>query len=80
MIDYDYSKLRGRIVEKYGSISNFADHLSISRTALNNKLSNRTDISREDIISWSKLLDILPDDYSAYFFTEKSTECKPEGV
>lgn len=75
MFDYDYSKLRGRIVEKYGSISSFADHLSISRTALNNKLGNRTDISRKDIICWSKLLEITPEDYPAYFFVEKSTEC-----
>ena len=80
MLDYDYSKLRGRIVEKFGSISNFVDHLSISRTALNSKLSNKTDISRKDIIEWSNLLDISPGDYSVYFFVEKSTDCKLEGV
>lgn len=65
---YNYDKLRGRIVEKFRTIQNFSEHLSISRNALNNKLMNQTAISREDIIEWSGLLDIDPKDYAAYFF------------
>lgn len=71
----DHSKLRGRIVEKYGSISAFSNDISISRTALENKLHNRTGISRNDIIEWSALLDISPEEYGAYFFTEKVDNC-----
>lgn len=68
---FDYSKLRGRIVEKYGSITRFAEYISISRVSLDYKLNNKVQISRADIIEWSKLLDIDPEEYGLYFFTEK---------
>jgi hypothetical protein len=68
---FDYSKLRGRIVEKYGSISKFSEKLTISRTSVDLKLNNKVDISRAEILEWSKLLDINADEYSSYFFTEK---------
>lgn len=68
----DYSKLRGRIVEKYGTLTEFSNHISISRVALNDKLHDKIKISRDDILEWSKLLDISPDEYGAYFFMEKS--------
>lgn len=69
--EYDYSKLRGRIVEKFGTLLNFSEHISISRVALSNKLSSATDISREDMEEWGNLLDIAPEDYHLYFFTKK---------
>ena len=68
---FDYSKLRGRIVEKYGSISKFSEKLSKSRTSVDLKLNNKVDISRAEILEWSKLLDINAYEYSSYFFTEK---------
>ena len=70
-MEFRYSKLRGRIVEKCGSITAFSEKIKISRAALNNKLSNRTDISREDIIEWSTILEIEPKDYASYFFDIK---------
>ena len=71
MRSFDYSKLRGRIVEKYGSISKFCDQLTLSRTSVDLKLNNKVDISRAEILEWSNLLDIKPEEYSSYFFTEK---------
>ena len=68
---FDYSKLRGRIVEKFCSISKFAENLSISRVSVDYKLNNKIQISRADIIEWSRLLDIEPSEYGIYFFTEK---------
>lgn len=68
----DYSKLRGRIVEKYGTLTEFSKHIKISRVALNGKLHDQIKISRDDILEWSKLLDIPQDELGAYFFTEKS--------
>lgn len=67
----DYSKLRGRIVEKYGSLTQFSKEISISRTALDYKLHGKIEVSRKDILEWSNLLDIKPEEYGAYFFTEK---------
>lgn len=68
---YDYSKLRGRIVEKYGTISDFATALGCSLVAVSNKLNNHSDFSRTDIQKWANILDISASEYSAYFFTQK---------
>ena len=68
----DYSKLRGRIVEKYGSLTEFSRKISISRTSLDYKLHGKIKVSRDDVLEWSKLLDIQPEEIGVYFFTEKS--------
>ena len=64
----DYSKLRGRIVEKYGTLSNFAEALGTSLVIVSQKMNNKTDFSRADIVKWSNLLDISSTEYDAYFF------------
>lgn len=65
---YDYSKLRGRIVEKYGTITAFAGVLGISKTTASLKLKNEIGFSRDDIVEWSELLDIPEEEYTLYFF------------
>lgn len=72
----DYSKLRGRIVEKFGSISAFAKAYGISVNSMSKKLNGQTAFSVEDITKMSdvSLLDIQPEQYHAYFFTEKVHE------
>lgn len=73
---FDYSKLRGRITEKFGKQSAFAEAIGISTVALSRKLMGRTTISVDDIKHWSnpKLLDIAPSEYHIYFFAEKVHE------
>lgn len=68
---FDYSKLRGRIVEKFGSIAAFARALDISEVTLSRKLNNRVAISRQDMIDWSTPLDISVDEYSVFYFVQK---------
>ena len=70
-MDYDYSKLRGRIVEKYGTITNFADALGKKKSELSAKLNNTRDITKKEISNWSELLDIKKEDYGAFYFTLK---------
>ena len=65
-----FSKLRGRIIEKYGTITNFADNTRKSRVAVFNKLSGATDFSKDDICEWAGLLDIQQEDFGAYFFED----------
>lgn len=67
---FDYSKLRGRIVEKCGSIEAFAQTVGISSVSMSKKLNNKTDISREDILRWAEVLDIAKENYGVYFFTK----------
>lgn len=70
-IIYDYSKLRGRIIEKYGSMSRFSEAVGLSEIALSRKLNNKIDISRENILKWSELLDIPSDEYGVFYFAKK---------
>lgn len=66
---YKYDKLRGRIVEKYGTQGNFAEILGISKNSMSKKMNCETGFSQEDIIIWSNLLDIKKEEYGTYFFT-----------
>lgn len=65
---YRYQKLRGRIVEKYGTNKAFAEKLGLSENSLSKKLKGKTGISQRDIRVWSELLDIDPAEYALYFF------------
>ena len=66
---YKYQKLRGRIIEKFGTQEKFAREIGISETALSKKMQCKTGISQSDICLWSKLLDIKLEEYGLYFFT-----------
>lgn len=76
MIDYDVSmfdtsKLRGRIVEKYGTCSAFFKLLSISDVQSFNKLNGKSEFSRKDVLEWSRLLDIDLKDVGLFFYALK---------
>lgn len=68
MIKYEYNKLRGRIVEKYGSQKCFAEALGITPTGLSKKMQCRAGFDQEDIEKWCELLDIGRSEIFAYFF------------
>lgn len=65
---YSYDKLRGRIIEKFGTQEKFADVLGISKTSLSKKMTGKTGFSQADMIKWGKLLDINACSYGDYFF------------
>lgn len=70
---FDYSKLRGRIIEKFGSIKAFAEAYGISPVTMSYKLNGKIAVSMDDIVKMSapELLDIKPSEYHVYFFTPK---------
>ena len=68
MKKYEYNKLRGRIVEKYGTQSSFAEKIGISETALSRKMQGKIGISQEDMEKWADLLDIDRKEFPEYFF------------
>lgn len=78
--NYDYSKLRGRIIEKLGSLKKYAELLELSDTAVSNKLKNKTAFSQDEILrSMQKdVLDIPQEDVAIYFFTQKVGENQTE--
>ena len=66
---YKYDRLRGRIVEKYGSQEEFAKVIGISSNSMSKKMNGKTGFSQKDIVKWSELLNISKSEYSEYFFT-----------
>ena len=70
-ITYDYSKLLGRIKEKFGTRENLVKHITISITSLNLRLTNQLEFTQNDIQELSFALEIPPEEISTYFFVEK---------
>lgn len=68
---YDYSKLKGRIKEKYETQENLAKHLEISHISLSKKLNNKTEFKQAEIISIMELLEIKESELTLYFFSTK---------
>ena len=68
---FNYSKLRGRIVEKYNTCTAFAKELGVSNRTMSLKMNGKISFSQQEIITVSKLLDIKPNEYGAYFFSYK---------
>ena len=69
-----YKKLRGRIIEMYGSQLAFADHIKVSMQTVSRKLNGRINFSQKDIIVWSEALDIDLKDAGLYFICPKSSK------
>ena len=68
---FDYSKLRGRIREKFGTQDNFAKALEIGRVSLSQRLNNHLEFTQEEINNACELLEINKNDIAKYFFTTK---------
>lgn len=66
-----YPKLRGRIVEKYGTNEKFAEKLGKSIITVSGKLNGRTSFSQADVVEWSGLLDINIADVGSFFYDVK---------
>lgn len=70
-MSFEYSKLKGKIIEKYGTQGMFAKALGISERTLSLKLNNRVFFSQDEINRTLHLLGIKADDVAAYFFIAK---------
>lgn len=73
---FDYSKLIGRIIEKFGTRRAFAEALVISENAMSQKLTGKMAITTDDIKKWClpEFLDIACDEIGVYFFTKQVQE------
>lgn len=71
---FDYSKLRGRIKEKFRTQNAFADAMKLSATTISDKLNNKVQWTQKEIDAACVLLEIDPADIPIYFFTVKVKE------
>ena len=68
---FDYSKLRGKIIEKYGSQSAFVRDFGTSENTISLKMNNKVRFTSDDIVKISKMLDIPEGKIGLYFFNQK---------
>lgn len=69
--DIDTSKLRGRIVEKCGTLQTFAEQMGINGATVTKKLAGRSAWDQQEIIRAVKVLELENADILDYFFNEK---------
>ena len=67
----DFSKLVGRIIEKYGTRAAFGTAMGMNPEQLSRRLNNRTQFSADEMMLALDLLSIPPEEIYVYFFTPK---------
>ena len=70
-VQFDYSRLRGRIVERYGTLRAFVNELPIGSVAFTQKMKGRVAFKNDEIITMAEKLDIGKNEIPDYFFCLK---------
>ena len=70
-MEFDFSKLRGRIVEIFCTNAAFAAAMGFADSALSARLNNKTPWDGVEIHAACGLLSIPPESIPVYFFTPK---------
>ena len=68
---FDYSRLRGKIREVFGTEAAFAKALGMGRVSLSQRLNNVLEFSSTEIRKSCALLKISPAEIPDYFFAEE---------
>lgn len=68
---YDYSKLRGRIIEKFGTSTAFAKAFPMSERTLSLKMNCKRNWSQKQIERACEMLSIERLEMPEYFFAQK---------
>lgn len=69
--DFDYSKLRGKITERFGNQRAFGKFLGKSDTYVTRYLTGLSEFSQSIIFFWAGALKIEPTEFNEYFFCLK---------
>jgi len=69
--DYNYSKLRGKIVELEMTLSEYANYIGITEQTLNMRLKNKRPFTQPEIAKSMQLFDEPVENIHLYFFTKK---------
>lgn len=71
---FDTSKLRGKIIEKFGSQGKFAAKVRRSPAFVSEVLNGKAYLEQRDIDLWANLLCVSGAEINEYFFTHKVHE------
>lgn len=68
---FDFSKLSGKIIEKYGTRQKFSEALGLSERSLSLKLNSKVPWKTTEVMKACTILDIPKQDAHEYFFNKK---------
>lgn len=68
---FDHSKLRGRIVERFGTCRAFCAEIGYKNGILSTRLAGTTPFRADEIRCFCEALEIPDAEVAAYFFTPK---------
>lgn len=71
-MSYDYNKLKGRIIEKFGTQGKFAKAMGVSERTLSLKINDKVPFTQPEITKAIKLLELDESDIQPYFFALKT--------
>lgn len=70
-VQFDLSKMRGRIREKLGTEQEFQKRMGFSKFKTTNRLNGQSFFKADEIDLACEILEISPAEIPAYFFTPK---------
>ena len=73
-VKYDYSKLKGRIREYFGTQDSFAESLDLSSTSMNSKLNGKVRFTQDEIYYAIQRLNIKPEELLDIFLEKELNE------
>ena len=74
MAGFKTNKLRGRIVEMYGTNSRFADAVGCTNEFFSRYLNGKTILNQDMMVKWISALEISDNEIADYFFTDNVHE------
>lgn len=75
---FDYSKLRGRIIEKFGNQSKFAVAMGWSERTMSLKITGKRYWKQPEMCLALTLLELSDSDVAEYFFKTKVQNTEPK--
>lgn len=70
-MQYAYNKLRGKIIDKCGTLSGFSAKIGLSERSISLKMNGKRQWTQGDITKACDILEIDHADIPAYFFAPK---------
>ena len=69
---YNYSRLRGRIVEKLGSQQALSKSIGVSMRSISLKMNHKREFTQDDMVKICRALDLNLAEIPNYFFVENA--------
>lgn len=69
---FDYSKLKGLIIEKYGSLKAFATAIHTSPANVSMRITSGKPFRADVMTEWAEALELDVSEWGSYFFRVKS--------